>query len=51
MNKPFVLVGEDKWCGRFDTYDAAHAAGVATGKRWFEIIDLRDIRKLCGGAA
>ena len=32
MNKPFVLIAEDKWIGRFDSHEAADMAGMASGK-------------------
>jgi hypothetical protein len=48
MEKPFVLIAEDKWSGRFETEQEAHDAGVKTGKMWFEIVDLRELRRLQG---
>jgi hypothetical protein len=48
MEKPFILVVEDKIIGRFRTEQEAHDAGVKTGKMWFEIVDLRELRRLQG---
>ena len=48
MNKPFVLIAEDKWIGRFDSHEAADMAGLASGKKWYEIMDLREVRKMTG---
>lgn len=45
MNKPFILLCEDKRHGEYETYEAANKAGMASGKRWYEIIDLSKLRK------
>lgn len=55
MEKPFILLVEDKIIGRFRTEQEAHDAGVKLGGAYFEILDfeamihvVREVRKMTG---
>jgi len=55
MEKPFILVVEDKPSGRFRTEQEAHEAGIKSGGAYFEVLDfeamihvVRGVRKMTG---